>query len=192
MVGHPHAEELVRTQAECVQDRWVEAGQWAVGDGGDHRVVPSAQAQGAVGELGGESSVPAGDLPFAQQRWEHEVGVGVTVGDGAERVPRGTARWVGAASPLPGRLTTTGGVRALATSTGLPVAMGTAAAGAPATGTRVATGASATARPAARWTAARGVHRAARATPSNVEPCSRRAPRAQSAAAIHPFPGGET
>ena len=40
----------------------------------------------AVGEFGGEGGVTAGDVAFAQQRGQHQVGVGVALGDGAQHV----------------------------------------------------------------------------------------------------------
>ena len=57
MGGDPHAQDLVGAQAQHVQDDGVELVQGPVDAVGQDGVVPAAQAQGAVGQGGGEAGV---------------------------------------------------------------------------------------------------------------------------------------
>ena len=92
--GHAHAEQLVDPEPQDVERGRVDRADLAVRRLGDDRVVPAAQPQRAVGELGGERRVPAGDPALAQQRRQHQVGVRVGAVDGAQDVERGGPRRV--------------------------------------------------------------------------------------------------
>ncbi|CAM5499757.1 hypothetical protein SGLAM104S_02113 [Streptomyces glaucescens] len=91
--GDAGAEQLVRAEAEHVEHRRVDLPQRPVDAGGDHRVVGALPAQRPVHQLGGQRGVPPVELlgplllaRLAQQRRQHEIGVGVPLVHGAQRL----------------------------------------------------------------------------------------------------------
>ncbi len=89
-------------EAQDVEHGRVEAAEGAVEAVREDRVVAAAQAQGAVGELGGEAGVTSADAALAQQGWQDEVGVGVGTVDLAQDVVRDAPCGVGALAALGG------------------------------------------------------------------------------------------
>src|SRR5690606_765454 len=112
VLGHAHAEDLVGAEAQDVEDGGVEAVEGAVEAVREDRVVAAAQAQGAVGELGGEAGVAAADAALAQEGRQDEVGVGVGAVDLAQDVERDVARGVGALAAVGGCVRAAVGVAA--------------------------------------------------------------------------------
>ncbi len=92
----PGVQQLVGTEAQDVEDRRVELVERAVAARGKDGVVAALAAQRAVGELGRERGVAAGELAFRQQLGQQQVGVGLAVADRREDVVGGTARVGGA------------------------------------------------------------------------------------------------
>jgi hypothetical protein len=88
--GDAGAQQLVRAQRQHVEHRRVDLAQRPVHAGRQHRVVGALAAQRAVHQLGGQRGVPVVEVPggarLAQQRGQHEVGVGVAFVDGAQRL----------------------------------------------------------------------------------------------------------
>ena len=104
----PGAEQLVRAEAQHEQHRRVELFQRAVAARGEHGVVAALAAQGAVGQLGREGGVAAGQPALGEQPRQQQVGVGLALVHGGEHVVGGAAR-IGA----PRRLRPPGGSRAV-------------------------------------------------------------------------------
>ncbi len=57
----------------------------------DDRVEQPPAAAGAIGQLGGESGVAAGDSAFGQQRRQRQVGVGIALGNRLQHIECGAA-----------------------------------------------------------------------------------------------------
>jgi hypothetical protein len=98
--GHPHGQDLVRSQPEQVQQCGLPAGELAVGRGGDDHVVGALTPAGSGQQLGGERRIPIADPPLGQQLGQHQVGVravGADPAQGVEGNPAGAIR--GAALP---------------------------------------------------------------------------------------------
>src|SRR6202035_5679712 len=87
--------QLVRTQAEDVEDRGVKLVEWAVAARGQDGVVGAQAAQGAVGQLGREGGVTAGELAVRQELGQQQVGVRLAVTDRLQHVVGGAARLAG-------------------------------------------------------------------------------------------------
>ena len=79
--GDPHAQDLVGAQAQHVQDDGVELVQGPVDAVGQDGVVPAAQAQGAVGQGGGEAGVAPVQAFGVEQGRQDEVGEGAVLVD---------------------------------------------------------------------------------------------------------------
>ena len=92
-------EQLVAAQAQDVEHRRVELVQRTVAARGEHRVVGALAAQGAVGELGRQGGVAAGELAVGEQPGQQQVGVGRAVADRREYVVGGAARVGGPRAP---------------------------------------------------------------------------------------------
>ena len=88
---HPGGEELVGAEPQRVEQRLVDLGDRSARRLGEDGVVAAPPAQRAVGELGGERGVASGQPGPPEQPGKHEVGVGVLLGDGPERLERGPA-----------------------------------------------------------------------------------------------------
>ena len=88
----PGAQQLVGAQPQQVEQHRVDVVRRASRGRGDDGVEQAAGAAGAVGQFGGEGGVAAGDAALAQQRGQHEVGVGVAFRDRAQHVERRAAR----------------------------------------------------------------------------------------------------
>ena len=86
----PRAEQLVRAEREHVEHRRVDLAQRPVDAGRDDRVVRALAAQRPVDEFGGERRVPGVEVPavarLAQQRGQDQVGVGIPLVDGPQRL----------------------------------------------------------------------------------------------------------
>src|SRR5699024_6136860 len=144
----------------------------AGGHGSDDRVVAPLEPQRAVGEFGGEGGIPAPDIARSQERGQHQVGVGVLLLHGTQRLPDGEPGRVGTAGAFPRFLGTArpaaaGPLPPRLAALVLPIGPSLGAGGIP---------------PAAHWVAA--------GCWSKDSPPVNRAPRAQSAARIQDFPGG--
>jgi hypothetical protein len=85
-------QDLVGAEAENVEHRRVELGQGAVTAGGKDRVVGALAAQGAVGELGREGGIAAGELAVGEELRQQQVGIGFAVADRRQDVVGGAAR----------------------------------------------------------------------------------------------------
>ncbi len=86
--GHPHVQDLVRPEPQRVAHRRVDALHVPPGRVGDDRVERAGVPQRAVGQLGGERGVPAGQPGLAQHRREHQVGVRVVAVHRGDRLVR--------------------------------------------------------------------------------------------------------
>ena len=86
----PRAEQLMRAEAQHVQHRRVDLPERPVHTGRQDRVVRPLPPQRPVDQLGGERRVPGVEVVFlaclAQQGRQHEVGVGVPLVHGPQRL----------------------------------------------------------------------------------------------------------
>ena len=105
---HPHREQLVDAEPQRVEHLGLHLAERPVHAGGEDRVVRAAPADRPRHQLGDERGVPAGQPVLAQDRGQHEVGVGVVDADGLEHVhrrqrggPRSTGRGRGACRARP-------------------------------------------------------------------------------------------
>ena len=96
----PGGEELVRAEPEDLADRRVELVQRAVAAGREHGVVGALAAQRAVGELGREGGVAAGDVAVGQQLGQQQVRVCLAVLHRREDLVGGAARVAGPAGDV--------------------------------------------------------------------------------------------
>ena len=94
MAANPGGEQLVGAQAQHLAHGSVQLADGPVAALCEDRVVGAAAAQRAVGKLGGERGVPAGDLALVEDRRQQQVGVGAAVGDSVQDIVGGQARGV--------------------------------------------------------------------------------------------------
>ena len=88
------AQQLVGAEPQQVEQHRVDAVDRPVRRVHDDGVEQAEAAARAVGEFGGEGGVTPGDLTFAQQCGQDQVGVGVAFGDRAQHVEGRLARGV--------------------------------------------------------------------------------------------------
>ena len=100
----PRAQQLVGAQPQQIQQHRVDVLGRPTRGRADDRVEQAAGAAGAVGQLGGERRVAAGDSAFAQERGQSEVGIGVSLRDRTQHVERRLAGGVKRFAPLASRL----------------------------------------------------------------------------------------
>ena len=73
MIRHSHVEELVGAHAQDDERAWIEISQWTIDVTGDHPVESADRTQRAVDELGGEGSVPIGEVT-SRRAWRRAFG----------------------------------------------------------------------------------------------------------------------
>ena len=84
------AQQLVGAKPQQVQQHGVDAVGRAAGGVTDDGVEQAAGAAGAVSQFGGECRIASGDSALAQQRWQCQIGVGVTLRHRPQHVERRT------------------------------------------------------------------------------------------------------
>ena len=104
MRGDAHGQQLVGADPERVEDGRVQLVQRPVHAAGQDRVVGALAAQCAVAQFRGEAGVALVQVVVPDPGGQHEVGVGVLGGDGAQHFEGHEPGRIGPAGALGGRV----------------------------------------------------------------------------------------
>ncbi len=104
MGGHAHGQQLVGADPQGIEDGRIQLVQRPVHAAGQDRVVGALAAQGAVAQFGGEAGVALVQAVVPDPGGQHQVGVGVLGGDGAQHFEGHQPGRIGPAGALGGRV----------------------------------------------------------------------------------------